>query len=106
MLGYAVGSNESGWSDLFYFTTLPEGVDWNPNILIIGDLGNKFAFTLGAIQDDIITNRYHLVVHLGDFAYDLDDDDGRMGDAFFRQIEPIAASVPYQVCPGNHEQAQ
>jgi hypothetical protein len=31
--------------------------------------------------------------------------DARVGDEFMRQIEPMAAYVPYQVCPGNHESA-
>ena len=30
--------------------------------------------------------------------------DGCVGDEFLRQIEPIAAYVPYMTCPGNHEQ--
>lgn len=28
-----------------------------------------------------------------------------IGDEFMRQIEPIAAYVPYLTCPGNHEEA-
>ena len=45
------------------------------------------------------------VLHVGDFAYDLRDDNARFGDAFMNQIQPIAAYVPYMVCPGNHEDA-
>ncbi len=30
-------------------------------------------------------------------------DNARVGDEFMRQIESIAAYIPYQVCPGNHE---
>lgn len=29
----------------------------------------------------------------------------RTGDEFMRQIEPIAAYVPYMTCAGNHEAA-
>ena len=36
--------------------------------------------------------------------YHGEQDNGRVGDEFMRQIEPIAAYVPYQTCPGNHEQ--
>ena len=32
-------------------------------------------------------------------------DNGRVGDEFMRQIEPIAAYVPYMTAVGNHEQA-
>lgn len=30
---------------------------------------------------------------------------GRIGDEFMRQIQPIAAYVPYMTSPGNHEDA-
>jgi hypothetical protein len=30
--------------------------------------------------------------------------EGCVGDEFMRQIEPIAAYLPYMTCPGNHEQ--
>lgn len=42
---------------------------------------------------------------MGDFAYNLEDDNAKVGDEFMRQIEPIAAYVPYLVTPGNHEEA-
>lgn len=32
-------------------------------------------------------------------------DDGRFGDQFGRQIEPVAAYVPYMMVVGNHEHA-
>lgn len=44
-----------------------------------------------------------MVLHLGDFAYDLDTDAGRTGDQFMRNIEQVAARVPYMVNHGNHE---
>ena len=31
------------------------------------------------------------------------DDDGRVGDQFFRNVEQVAAYVPYMVSIGNHE---
>jgi len=43
------------------------------------------------------------IIHLGDFAYDLQSNDGLIGDTFLQQIEPLAAKVPYMICPGNHE---
>jgi len=41
----------------------------------------------------------------GDFAYNLDSNDALVGDQFMRQIEPIAAYVPYMTTVGNHEGA-
>jgi len=43
------------------------------------------------------------VLHVGDFAYDLDSDYGFNGDEFMNRIQPIATSVPYMTCIGNHE---
>lgn len=40
----------------------------------------------------------------GDIAYSMHSHDGYLGDQFFRQIEPIAAYVPYMVVAGNHEE--
>lgn len=45
------------------------------------------------------------MLHCGDLGYDLDSSNGRNGDAFLRDIEPIAAYVPYMVSAGNHERA-
>lgn len=45
------------------------------------------------------------VIHNGDMAYNLDDEDGFRGDEFMRQIETFAAYVPYQTSVGNHENA-
>lgn len=46
-----------------------------------------------------------LVIHCGDFAYDMDSENGRTGDAFLSDVEPIAAYVPYMTSAGNHERA-
>ncbi|XP_041359951.1 acid phosphatase type 7-like isoform X1 [Gigantopelta aegis] len=33
------------------------------------------------------------------------EDNARVGDEFMRQLEPVAAYIPYMVCVGNHENA-
>ena len=33
----------------------------------------------------------------------MDTDNGNVGDEFMRQLEPIAAYVPYMTAVGNHE---
>lgn len=48
---------------------------------------------------------FAMVLHVGDFAYDMDERDGQQGDLFMREIEPISARVPYMVDMGNHEKA-
>lgn len=44
-----------------------------------------------------------MIIHAGDFAYDLYEQNSERGSQFMRNIEPIAAYVPYMTIPGNHE---
>lgn len=37
------------------------------------------------------------ITHCGDFAYNLEDDGGTLGDQFMANIEQVAAYVPYMV---------
>ena len=101
---YHCGS-KNGWSPLFYFRTLPLDNNWSPRFVVYGDLGNINGQTLGRLADEVQRNEHDVLLHVGDMAYDLHTDDATVGDEFMRQIEPIAAYLPYQVCPGNHEEA-
>ena len=65
--------------------------------MVFGDLGNVNGRTLGRLQDEIQRGQHHLLLHLGDLAYDLHGLNGLIGDEFMRQIEPMAAYVPYLV---------
>lgn len=44
-----------------------------------------------------------MALHVGDFAYNFPDDNGRNGDLFMNNIQPCSANVPYMVDIGNHE---
>lgn len=99
---YYVGSVE-GWSTTFYFHSMPAGEDWGPSIVAYGDLGSANAQSLPRLLVDAAQGMYDAVVHVGDFAYDLHADQGRTGDTFMQQIEPLAATLPYMTCNGNHE---
>ncbi|XP_030378447.1 acid phosphatase type 7 isoform X4 [Scaptodrosophila lebanonensis] len=100
---YSCGCN-LGWSPVFNFKTPPGGENWSPSLAIFGDMGNENAQSLGRLQQDTERGLYDAIIHVGDFAYDMDTDDATVGDAFMRQIETVAAYVPYMVCPGNHEE--
>ncbi|KAK4878360.1 hypothetical protein RN001_010866 [Aquatica leii] len=100
---YHVGS-DLGWSDEFWFRTPPVIERWQPTLAIFGDMGFENAQSLGRLQKDTHQGMYDAILHVGDFAYDMDTNDGEIGDAFMRQIEPIAAYVPYMTCTGNHEE--
>ncbi len=57
------------------------------------------------LQEETILGLYDAVLHVGDFGYDMVDDQGKVGDAFMNQIQDIAAYLPYMTCVGNHENA-
>nr|XP_033812885.1 acid phosphatase type 7 [Geotrypetes seraphini]XP_033812886.1 acid phosphatase type 7 [Geotrypetes seraphini]XP_033812887.1 acid phosphatase type 7 [Geotrypetes seraphini]XP_033812888.1 acid phosphatase type 7 [Geotrypetes seraphini] len=100
---YHCGSN-LGWSPKFYFVALKNGSDWSPRFSVFGDMGNENPQSLGRLQKEAQRGMYDVILHVGDFAYDMDEDNARIGDAFMRQIESVAAYVPYMTCPGNHEE--
>ncbi|XP_069359974.1 acid phosphatase type 7 isoform X1 [Maniola hyperantus] len=99
---YHVGS-VYGWSEEFTFKTPPSGEDWTVRAAIYGDMGNKNAHSLSYLQDEVQREHFDVILHVGDFAYDMDTDDALVGDEFMRQIQPLAAYLPYMTCPGNHE---
>ncbi|XP_033103995.1 acid phosphatase type 7-like isoform X2 [Anneissia japonica] len=101
---YHCGSAE-GWSPLFIFQTFPSGTEWSPRFAVYGDMGNENAQSLSRLQEDVQQGMYHSILHVGDFAYDMENDNARVGDKFMRQIESIAAYLPYMTATGNHEYA-
>ncbi|KAM4640526.1 acid phosphatase type 7 isoform 1-T1 [Discoglossus pictus] len=101
---YHCGS-DLGWSPLFSFRAILSDSSWGPRLAVFGDMGNENAQSLSRLQKDTQMDMYDAVLHVGDFAYDMDKDDARVGDEFMRQIESVAAYVPYMTCPGNHEEA-
>lgn len=101
---YHCGSN-LGWSAEFFFTTFPSGSDWKPRIALFGDMGNENIQSLPRLQEETQRGLYDAIIHVGDFAYDMNTDNARVGDEFMNQVQSIAAYVPYLTCPGNHEEA-
>lgn len=103
---YHCGSDLYGWSEIFYFTAMRNDKDWLPHLAIYGDLGSDNAQSLSRLQKEVQNGVYDGVIHVGDFAYDMNTDNGLVGDAFMDQIQPIAGYLPYMTCPGNHESAK
>ncbi|XP_046382469.1 acid phosphatase type 7 isoform X2 [Ischnura elegans] len=94
-----------GWSSLYTFVTMKDGVDWSPFLAVYGDMGNINAQSLPRLQEEVQRGMYDAILHVGDFAYDMNTENAEVGDEFMRQIESIAAYMPYMTCPGNHEEA-
>ncbi|CAD5225057.1 unnamed protein product [Bursaphelenchus okinawaensis] len=101
---YRVGS-DFGWSSVYSFVGLKSRDDGGYRLAIYGDLGNINARSLGKLQRQAQDGQFDMVIHNGDFAYDMHNKDGKFGDEFMRQIEPMAAYLPYMVSPGNHERS-
>ncbi|KAK3578701.1 hypothetical protein CHS0354_008558 [Potamilus streckersoni] len=101
---YHCGNPKYGWSEVFYFINRLEDANWSPRIAMFGDMGNINAQSLPRLQREAEMGMYDAVLHVGDFAYDMDSDNGSIGDEFMRQIQPIASILPYMTCPGNHEE--
>uniref|UniRef100_A0A0B6ZTI3 Purple acid phosphatase n=1 Tax=Arion vulgaris TaxID=1028688 RepID=A0A0B6ZTI3_9EUPU len=101
---YVVG-NEYELSDEHMFQAMPEGQDWSPHLAVYGDMGNVNSRSLIRLEKEAYAGIYDAILHVGDFAYDMNDLEGTVGDEFMRQIQPLASRLPYMTCPGNHEEA-
>ena len=74
---------------------------------LIGDYGlvngNQTHTSLDRAVED---GGMDVLVHVGDLAYNMDDEEGVRGDDFMQREESVVSRIPYMVAPGNHEQAQ
>ena len=73
-------------------------------VALIGDLGFENARSVPPIEQLTASGSLDALFHVGDLAYDLHHDEGRMADRFLQLMQGIAARIPYQVLPGNHEE--
>lgn len=75
--------------------------------IIFGDLGLQLADseyrTVESMTNDINQNDISMMIHLGDIAYDMHEENGTTGDRFLRVMEPMVSKIPYQALTGNHE---
>jgi len=98
---YSVGSAASAdcWSDVHSFR-MPGASTARPlTVAIFGDLGIKRNEAVTCLVSGAQDGSLDLVIHAGDFAYDLSDHRGRKGDEWMRTMEPITAHIPYMVAP-------
>lgn len=104
---YTVG-NGYFWTESFVFSGRTPGhdVDTQYKMMIFGDLGTHYygqkSFDLMKTMTE--TNEVLGVMHMGDIGYDLESDQGLIGDKFLDMIKPIATTHAYMTMPGNHEQ--
>eukprot|EP00746_Dinoflagellata_sp_MGD_P129263 gnl/MRDRNA2_/MRDRNA2_63477_c0_seq1.p1 gnl/MRDRNA2_/MRDRNA2_63477_c0~~gnl/MRDRNA2_/MRDRNA2_63477_c0_seq1.p1 ORF type:complete len:508 (-),score=59.66 gnl/MRDRNA2_/MRDRNA2_63477_c0_seq1:93-1562(-) len=102
---YKVGDDGASgvWSDVASFVARPNVTDWAPTILVYGDLGVDNDVSLGRLKAEAASGDNNFVLHVGDFAYDLNNEGGKRAAEFMSNIDPIASQLPYMTCIGNHE---
>jgi hypothetical protein len=104
---YRVGTHgvADGLSKTFSFKTLPihAGTPGRPlRVASYADLGVQHSnYTIALVEKMVVAGEIDFVLHYGDIAYSFYDH--HKADEFGRNIEPIAAAVPYMTVPGNHE---
>lgn len=111
---YQVGSEKTGWSDIFTFKSAPKSsTEQVTRLAIFGDMGVKFLGlddgshngfsgakpTVHRLIRDL--PNYDLVLHIGDISYAWSH--GYVWEMFMSDIEPISQQVPYMINVGNHE---
>uniref|UniRef100_A0A8R1DG02 Purple acid phosphatase n=1 Tax=Caenorhabditis japonica TaxID=281687 RepID=A0A8R1DG02_CAEJA len=98
---YKVGSSQA-MSDTFHFHQPDPSKPLRA--AIFGDLSvYKGQPTINQLTSATIDGHFDLIIHIGDLAYDLHDNEGNRGDDYMNAIQPFAAYVPYMVFAGNHE---
>lgn len=101
---YQVGSDETGWSEVYTFKSAPMvGADGPFVFVNIGDMGaedfsNETIAHLSALAE---ADALDVMLHDGDISYA--DGFQRQWDIYGRKIQNVSARIPYMVVPGNHE---
>lgn len=79
-------------------TRLLEGSDYS--MMMFGDHDlEKGMEMIGYIQK----NKPDLLLLLGDYAYDMQDENGERGEVYFQEMEQVFTMQPVIFVPGNHE---
>lgn len=101
---YTVGQSTSQSKDgSFTFRTIPSDDSSIVSVGVVGDWGLVNSQSYEKLQKLSADRDIHMILHTGDFAYDLHTDDGLVGDEFMSMIQPLASYLPYIGCAGNHE---
>lgn len=61
-----------GWSSKFWFKSISPENNWSPHLAIYGDMGLVNAHSLPSLREEGQNGVYDAILHIGDFAYDLD----------------------------------
>ena len=70
---------------------------------IFGDMGVYTWNNMANLQRDVTNNAIDFIVHLGDHAYNMNDNDGSRGDGYIQAFSDLIAHTPWIPTLGNHE---
>jgi len=100
---YSVGSDVTGWSDVFSFTTEPtDSRTLVTRIAYIGDMGTMNSTNnMKQITNLVESKKINWILHNGDISYA--DGFQQRWDIYFRQFQSAIANTQYMVTLGNHE---
>ena len=103
--GHADNSHPTG--PFPFYLSSPTYTNKPTTVIMYGDMNySNYTFTmvnrLTKLTQDNFTN-IAAVIHYGDLAYNLENQSGKRGNDFMNGIQPIAATLPYMIVPGNHE---
>ena len=96
---YRAGGAASEVSSFLATRSPPQFSEAAPlRIAWLGDLGYTNGQALDYLLKESAAGTFDHYVHVGDYAYDLCSNDGRIGDLFEAGIEPITSTAPYMGC--------
>jgi hypothetical protein len=102
---YRVGDEATdSWSDQLSFSVPTEGEEVL-RLIVYGDMGLVNARSVQQLIMEVQNGSADAVLHNGDYAYNLDSNNGSVGDVFLNNLQPISTHVPYLGVLGNHEEA-
>lgn len=110
---YQVGGSSSDISDMYNFRTAPDAATLESTLpqyfLVWGDMGSSLsgptdsATIMPYASVEVESGDIDMILHVGDFAYNMNDQDGAIGSLFMNEIQNMSAYTPYMVDPGNHD---
>eukprot|EP00937_MAST-01D_sp_MAST-1D-sp2_P003288 g3288.t1 len=99
---YRVRSSASAdWTSGGAFTSLySSGVT---RFAVFGDMGLYAYNNMGNLKRDMEDGRMDFIVHLGDHAYNMEDENGDRGDGYLNAFQDVLANMVWMPVLGNHE---
>ncbi len=64
-LVYHCGSDEYGWSPLFWFTAMRNDSDFVVRMAVYGDMGTDTSYSMARLQEETQLGHFDLILHVG-----------------------------------------